>query len=68
MLSWEVQTCTSAEIDQGIGDVSGTGSIEVSPSETTTYTLKAFYKEYNYEAKAYVGGGAEKQCTVTVEN
>jgi hypothetical protein len=67
-LSWKVDNCTSVEIDVGIGKVSPTGSIEVSPLETTTYTIKAFYQEYDYEAHAYVGGGAEKICTVTVEN
>ena len=40
-LSWEVHDCTSVEIDEGIGLVSGTGSIEVSPLVTTTYTLEA---------------------------
>jgi len=67
-LSWEVNNCISVEIDVGIGKVEATGSIEVSPSETTTYTLKALNREYDYEAKAYVGGGAQELCTITVEN
>jgi hypothetical protein len=67
-LSWKVDNCTSVEIDVGIGKVEARGSIEVSPSETTTYTLRAYYQEYNYEAHGYIGGGAEKLCTVVVEN
>ncbi len=67
-LSWKVDNCTSVEIDVGIGKVSPTGSTEVSPLESTTYTLKANYQEYNYECQCYVGGGAEKLCTVMVEN
>ncbi len=67
-LSWEVHDCTGVEIDVGIGKVEATGSIEVSPSETTTYTLTAWYQEYNYEAKAYVGGSATELCVIAVEN
>jgi ABC-type molybdate transport system substrate-binding protein len=69
-LAWKVDNCTSVEIDEGIGKVSPTGSIEVSPSETTTYTLKAMNQEYNDQTHTYVtyaGAGSEKLCTITVE-
>lgn len=43
-LAWSVSAFDSLTIDQGVGDVSanttgGSGSVEVSPTETTTYTL-----------------------------
>ncbi|MBV6465470.1 MAG: hypothetical protein PGMFKBFP_00747 [Anaerolineales bacterium] len=38
-LSWTSTNATSAEIDQGIGPVALNGSMEVSPTQTTTYTL-----------------------------
>ena len=69
-LAWKVDNCTSVEIDEGIGKVRPTGSIEVSPSVSTTYTLKAVYQEYNYDTQSYVvyaGSGSEKLCTVVVE-
>jgi len=40
-LSWITENATNVTIDQGIGTVSATGTMEVSPSETTTYTLTA---------------------------
>lgn len=70
ILAWKVDNCTSIEIDEGIGKVSASGSIEISPLKTTTYTLKAMNTEYNYQAQTYVtyaGAGSEKLCTVTVE-
>jgi len=66
-LSWEVHDCTSVEIDVGIGKVDHTDSIEVSPSETTYYTLRAFNQVPEYEGQAYVGRSATKTSTVTVE-
>jgi hypothetical protein len=69
-LSWEVHDCTSVEIDNGIGLVSSTGSIEVSPLTTTTYTLEAWNSELDAtksEGVAYAAG-ATKTCTVNVEN
>jgi len=67
-LSWEVHDCTSVEIDEGIGKVSPTGSIEVSPIETTTYTLETEKSEYNSEIGAYVTYvGPTETCTITVE-
>jgi len=45
-LNWSVTNASSVTIDQGIGNVVGTtgstmGIIEVSPSQTTTYTMVA---------------------------
>ena len=69
ILSWEVHDCTSVEIDNGIGLVSSTGSIEVSPLATTTYTLEA--KNYSLDSNKTDGianmAGATKECTVTIE-
>ena len=66
-LSWKVDNCTSVEIDGGIGEVSPTGSIEVSPLQTTTYTLSALNKYKSEFQEVTVSSGAEKLCTVTVE-
>jgi hypothetical protein len=40
-LSWDVTGASALSINQGIGDVPGTGQIVVSPTETTTYTITA---------------------------
>ena len=40
-LSWTTTDATNVSIDQGIGDVSTSGSRSVSPSASTTYTLTA---------------------------
>jgi len=40
-LSWSVSDATHVSINQGIGVVESTGSIAVSPTETTMYTLTA---------------------------
>jgi YD repeat-containing protein len=40
-LTWTSTNATSAEIDQGIGPVALNGSREVSPIQTTTYTITA---------------------------
>src|SRR5437016_7706666 len=40
-LSWSSTNATNVSIDQGIGDVSTSGSRSVSPSSSTTYTLTA---------------------------
>jgi peptidoglycan-associated lipoprotein len=40
-LSWSSTNATNVSIDQGIGDVSTTGSRSVSPSASTTYTITA---------------------------
>jgi hypothetical protein len=70
-LSWEVTDATKVEIDVGIGLVSGTGSIEVSPSETTTYTLTATNAQFDDTSQTTgyaTANKATKTCTVTVEN
>lgn len=41
ILSWNVSHAINVLIDQGIGTVSPIGTIEVSPEETTIYTLTA---------------------------
>jgi hypothetical protein len=67
-LSWKVDNCTSVEIDVGIGKVTSTDSIEVSPSETTTYTLTAentFYDEHTGILTMY---SATNLCVIAVEN
>lgn len=40
-LSWSVSNATTITIDQGIESVSAKGTTEVSPEDTTTYTLTA---------------------------
>jgi len=41
VLSWSVKNATNITIDHGVGTVSSTGTTEVSPEATTTYTLTA---------------------------
>lgn len=57
-LSWNATNCTSASIDQGIGTVSPSGSVQVKPLEDTTYTLTATNAD----------GSSTKTCLITVEN
>jgi len=40
-LSWEVSEADTVSIDQGIGIVTASGTIDIAPSTTTTYTLTA---------------------------
>ena len=40
-LKWGIRGATSVAIDQGIGEVAATGSVELSPSKTIVYTLTA---------------------------
>ena len=40
-LSWEVTGAATVHIDQGVGDVALSGTRDVSPGETTIYTLTA---------------------------
>src|SRR2546430_14165960 len=40
-LTWSSTNATNVSIDQGIGDVSTSGSRSVSPSSSTTYTITA---------------------------
>ncbi len=55
-LSWEVSGATAIAIDQNIGTVPPHGSVEVSPAETTTYTLTAINN----------AGSSTAQLTITV--
>lgn len=57
VLSWKVSGADNVTIEPGLGAVKSTGSLSVSPSETTTYKLIAS------------GDGKEEVaiCTVTVE-
>jgi PKD repeat protein len=40
-LKWNIKDATSVTIDQGIGEVTATGSVELSPAKTIAYTLTA---------------------------
>jgi hypothetical protein len=40
-LEWQVENAVRVEISPGLGSVSSTGSLEVFPEKTTTYTLTA---------------------------
>lgn len=55
-LSWNVTGATSVTIDNGVGNQAATGSANVSPAQTTTYTLTA----------VGAGGQTSAQTTVTV--
>lgn len=56
-LSWSASNATTVSIDQGIGNVSSTGTQEVGPTVTTSYTLTATNSD----------GTVTKSCTVTVK-
>jgi hypothetical protein len=58
MLSWSSENADTVTINQGIGDVQATGTLEVFPQETTTYTIIA----------AGENGTAQSSITVTVQN
>jgi hypothetical protein len=53
-LSWSVSGCTTVSIDQAIGNVSLSGTRVVSPTKTTTYTLKAVNEVGTSTATAHV--------------
>ncbi len=55
-LSWEVSGATAITIDQNVGSVTPYGSVEVSPTSTTTYTLTATNN----------AGSSTAQATITV--
>jgi hypothetical protein len=40
-LSWSVQDADTVTIDHGVGAVAATGTVDVTPQDTTTYTLTA---------------------------
>ena len=55
-LKWVIKDAASATIDQGIGEVDSTGSIELSPAKTIAYTLTA----------TNAGGTVSKSVVVSV--
>ena len=57
-LSWSTTNATNITIDHGVGTVSATGTKEVSPSETTTYTLTATNSD----------GDKSLSCTVEIKS
>jgi hypothetical protein len=56
-LTWNSTNADRIFIDNGIGDVEPAGSVNVSPSETTTYTIKAINSS----------GTATDNATVTIK-
>jgi hypothetical protein len=58
LLSWESTNAESVVIEPGIGEVDLNGTMEVSPQETTTYTITA----------ANGLGTTSESVTITVEN
>jgi hypothetical protein len=54
VLAWESQNADTVTIDQGIGIVGPSGSLAVTPSETTTFTINA------------TGTGGSKSASVTI--
>ncbi|PIE89061.1 MAG: hypothetical protein CR997_13105 [Acidobacteria bacterium] len=57
-LSWSVSGADTITIDQGVGNVSGSGTQNVSPASTTTYTLTAINSN----------GSSSAQVTITVSD
>ena len=60
VLQWNVTGATSITINHDVGEVSPSGSIAVSPSENTTYTLTATSTAGSVTAAAVVSVGASK--------
>lgn len=56
ILSWSTKNATSISINQGVGNVSATGTVEVSPEETTTFILTATNSD----------GSKTQSCTIEV--
>ncbi len=56
-LSWSASDATTVSINQGLGNVSSTGTQEVGPTVTTSYTLTATNSD----------GTVTQSCTVTVK-
>ena len=60
-LTWIVQGATSVSINNGVGSVALTGTVQVTPAQTTTYTLTATGPTGNLTATTTVtvgtGGG-----------
>ncbi len=40
-LKWDIKDATSVTMDQGVGEIAATGSVELSPAKTIAYTLTA---------------------------
>jgi len=57
-LSWSSTGASNVSIDQGIGNVTATGTLEVSPAVTTVYTILA----------ASPFGTSQQSVTVTINN
>lgn len=57
-LSWDVTNATTVEIDNGIGQVSSSGSTTINPTDTTTYKLTATNSD----------GQTTRTCKVEVVN
>jgi len=53
-LAWSSVNADTVSISSGVGSVAKSGSVSVSPAQTTTYTVTA------------VGGGASTTCAITV--
>jgi hypothetical protein len=53
-LSWSSSNADSVSINSGVGSVNKSGSVTVSPTQTTTYIVSA------------LGGGATTTCSITV--
>lgn len=56
VLTWTVANATGVSIDNGVGNVSASGSQQVKPQATTTYTLTA----------VGAGGSTSAKATITV--
>jgi hypothetical protein len=54
MLIWSVSNSFSVSIDQGIGPVPASGSLSISPTSPTTYTMTAVGVEGNTVAEATI--------------
>lgn len=70
ILSWKTDPQANLVIDQGVGDVSGQtvdgiGSIEVSPTETTTYTLTSTKGQYSLTSTVTVMVSMITKFTIT---
>jgi|WetSurMetagenome_2_1015567.scaffolds.fasta_scaffold155029_2 hypothetical protein len=66
-LSWAVSGATTVQIDNGLGVVAASGSVDVTPAATTTYTLTATNATGNVTKTAAVKVHAvERQGSFTV--
>jgi hypothetical protein len=67
-LQWSVTNVTSAQIDNGIGSVSASGTRSVTPSSNTTYTLSASNAGGSANASVSVAVSAQPPQTPPVIN